>query len=536
MPVLNGCFAFGALLSSALICGVQLERSGNVDFTCWPYYLAAGFLALGITPVLGWCMRQLNCLKDNPPVNEKGRHALSPGKYFLAVFCFLELSYLVTLLAVWPGFFSYDAHATVHMVFTNQYSTLCPRLHVLLLGGCLKFVNHYTHSYNMGIAVYLMIQMAVLSAIFAYMMTYLYTIKTRPLIRRIGLLFLAFFPTVSMFVCCTTKDSMCAGGVALLTTLLYQQSHEPENFWRSNRKKLLFVLAWLLICFFRNNGIYACIPFLIVFTICHRKHWRKCLCLICGILVVFVLGNYAMDKAFSFRKGPIAEMFSVPMQQLARVYTEKKPELAKEDTDVLYDLIPESILEKYTPKLADSVKVNFLGDNFKKEPWRYISVWLKLGLKYPDIYMNAFLENTYGYWYPDTIVDGYRGIDITERKYEDSSYFQYVTEPPGERHSMIPWLERFYERVSLEIYQQKVPVVAMLFSIGFWHWVYLFLAFYLMLYGRKKQIMVLLPTAFLYLTVLLGPIVLVRYVIYIFFCVPIALALLFEKNNCAQAA
>ena len=151
-----------------------------------------------------------------------------------------------------------------------------------------------------------------------------------------------------------------------------------------------------------------------------------------------------------------------------------------------------------------------------------------MGLTRPDIYVNSFLMNTYGYWYPDTVIDGYAGKWNVDREYEESSYFAFTTEMPGVRKSLIPVLEQFYEKISLEIYQQQLPVVSMLFSVGFWHWVFLFVVMYLCAIKYKKQAVALSVMGLVYLTMLLGPIALVRYVLYWFFSAPLFLALLFD--------
>ncbi len=123
-----------------------------------------------------------------------------------------------------------------------------------------------------------------------------------------------------------------------------------------------------------------------------------------------------------------------------------------------------------------------------------------------------------------------------DKIYEDSSYFACVTERHGKRVHLLPALERFYEKISLEIYQQKLPVISMLFSNGFWYWFYLFVALYLLLAGYRKQVFSLNMMGMVYLTVLLGPIVLIRYVLYFFFGVPLGPALLFDAKAVAGTA
>lgn len=533
--ILTPCFFFMLCLSGSMAAGVQLDQAGNVDFSDWTLYVSVLFVALASSPVLAAIIRGLEKYTLKRRCFAQGSLQSNPrsSKSFWMTFGLLFLSYIPTLLASYPGFFVYDAEAECYMVFTEKYSTYQPLLHVILLGWTLRLIYHLTGSYNTGILLYTLMQVLVLSACFSYEIYFLRKSGVKHWICNLGTAFLALFPTVSMFVCCSTKDTLFSGGVILFTTLLFELAKDADTFWRKKSKKILLCISMLFILFFRNNGIYALLLFLIFFAVCYRKIWKKWIATIALTLLLFVLLNQTLITAFHAEKGPIAEMFCVPMQQLARVYTEKGETLTEENTETLYNLIPQVILEEYNPKLADNVKRNFLADNFKAAPLKYISLWLRTGVKHFDVYVNSFLENTYGYWYPDTVLDGYRGVITAGREYEDSCYFGFGTEQPGERMSLLPPLERFYEKVSLEIYQQKIPVISMLFSPGFWHWVFLFCALCLLIGGHKKQAFSLSFIGLLYLTVLLGPIALVRYVIYLFFAVPLLLALVFDPGALA---
>ncbi len=532
LSVLNPCFIFLLCFVCCMMTGVKLDQNHGVDFGAWYLYCWAVPVAAAAAPILANGVRLLEGYNNRRRDFSHGVDGRN-NRTFLMIWGGLFLAYFPAFLASFPGFFSYDAEAETYMVFTEKYSTYQPLLHVLLLGWTIRIVYHLTQSYNAGIAVYILMQMAVLSACFAYMMTFLKRIGVRRWVFRAGMLFLALFPTVSMFVCCSTKDALFSGGVVLLTTLCLEMARDTESFLASGRKKVLLAAAMLLILFFRNNGIYALVIFLIFFGVAYRDVWKRWIMPIVSAFLIFILVSAGLSAALHAKKGPLAEMLCVPIQQLARVYMQAGDTLTKEEEEILFNLIPQVILEDYNPKLADVVKLNFLEDNFKKEPGKYIGLWFRLGMRHPDIYVNAFLENTFGYWYPDTVLDGYRGIWAAGRQYEDSSYFAFGTEAPGQRRHLIPALETFYEKISLEIYQQKVPVIAMLFSPGFWHWVYLFLALYLLVTRCRRQILSLAVIGLLYLTVLLGPIALVRYVLYMFFAVPLVLALLFDAKTVA---
>ena len=75
---------------------------------------------------------------------------------------------------------------------------------------------------------------------------------------------------------------------------------------------------------------------------------------------------------------------------------------------------------------------------------------------------------SYGYWYPDAVINVYGGNATHTIVYEDSSYFGFETEPPGVRESKFTLLEKVYRKISLELFQQKIPGLSLFFSPGFY--------------------------------------------------------------------
>ena len=65
----------------------------------------------------------------------------------------LFLLWLPVFLAVYPGFFAYDATDEFNEVLTGEYVTRHPLLHVLMLGKTVTAFYDLTGSFNIGIAV-----------------------------------------------------------------------------------------------------------------------------------------------------------------------------------------------------------------------------------------------------------------------------------------------------------------------------------------------------------------------------------------------
>ena len=72
---------------------------------------------------------------------------------------------------------------------------------------------------------------------------------------------------------------------------------------------------------------------------------------------------------------------------------------------VLHEVVPrmERLGEAYGPLSSDNIKSGGVFDSaaFARSPGRYLKAWAGLGLRYPTIYMDAFLLEGFGYWYPD---------------------------------------------------------------------------------------------------------------------------------------
>ena len=89
------------------------------------------------------------------------------------------------------------------------------------------------------------------------------------------------------------------------------------------------------------------------------------------------------------------------------------------------------------------------------------------------------------------------------------------------RESKIPFLNEWFRRLSLELFQQKVPVLSMLFSPGFLFLIYLSGLLFLMKQKEFGRVLAFLPVVLNWGTVILGPTYLVRYVLIFWFALPV---------------
>ena len=289
-------------------------------------------------------------------------------------------------------------------------------------------------------------------------------------------------------------------------------------------KGIAYTLSVLFMILMRHNGFYALIaavPFIVIFAKKNRKM----------ILISSVIAAAAAMICTALLNAALCpnnenehqEMLTVPIQQLARTYQADSGSFTAEEKASLLEILPETSLVHYTPQLSDILKLGFDNDAFDRDPGKYIKLWFDVGVKHPMSYLNAWLMTSYGYWYPDSVNNTYKGNTAFTYTYDESSYFGFETELPGTRESKIPWLESLYHDMSLSMCQQKIPVVSMLFSPGFICWVYIFMFVLFIVSGRGRDMIPFVIMVMVWLTVLLGPGCLNRYVVYGWMGLPLLL-------------
>ena len=128
---------------------------------------------------------------------------------------------------------------------------------------------------------------------------------------------------------------------------------------------------------------------------------------ILGVLTVLLVSGYQglLYNVLGIGRSSVGEALSVPLQQIARTVKIHGVDRDNGDFQILEEVLPniEQLGEKYNSGISDPVKEGdtFRSREFQKDPLRYGRSWLRLGLRYPNTYIDAALLQSYGYWYPD---------------------------------------------------------------------------------------------------------------------------------------
>ena len=525
---------FSLFFTTAMLFGVRLEAEGNVNFKDWRLWVSLPVLTCLFTILirrfwdfLGGIEEKKKKITEHIRIPSAPKKAVKYGN--VLTFIFLLLCWLPVFLAVYPGFFVYDAQDEWVQVASRTFNTHHPLVHVLMLGGIICAVNKVTDSYNLGIACYMIVQMMIVAGGFTYLIFFMRKRKVSKAICILSLLYFAFFPVIVMFTLCSAKDTLFTVALLMLLLSLLDMGSDAEAFFASKKKMFFFILSAVSMMLFRKNGVYAFAVMVPILMVYHKKYFKKTVFMLAAVFLSFFLVNTGLTIVLHAESGENQEMLTVPIQQLARTYKFNREAFEPEDVVALHEILPEEALVLYNPKLSDPVKVRFQNNAFAADRSKYIRLWIRIGLKKPLSYINAWLVNSYGFWYPDTVIDVYSGNSVFTFTYEDSSYFGYEVEEPGYRDSKIPWLDEVYRKLALEISQEKIPIYSMLYSPGGIFWCIAFVFAYILYRKRYHIVIPYLMVLLIWLTVLLGPTYLPRYVLIFWFGMPVFAAMLGEE-------
>ena len=552
---ISGIYSLG--LAFALTAGKQLLTVENFDVVSpmsWiQIFVIAVFFWGPCLYLLQWhsgkCMQvgAGNCVADNRVMQKTDEKRKNIKEFFLTWFV-IFICWIPVFLAFYPGAFVYDAQDEYVQVATRNFTTHHPLSHVLLLGGAVCFGNKFFDSYNMGIAIYTVLQMIILSGVFAYTVSYLRSKISRKMCMAVTL-FYGLFPVIPMYAVCSSKDTLFNGAfllalvqlIKLSEVLLVKESEDGigiKELCKQNRSDLtVLLLALIAMMLFRNNGFYVILAMILILVIaavfCKS---RKIGILV--FMVVFVAGllcykgvDATLAIVLKADNSENQELLTVPIQQLARTYRHSPDVFTPEEKAILFSYLPEDELLLYDADLSDLLKAQFNNICYAENSSEFWKLWFGKFVKKPVTYLNAWFMTSYGYWYPDTIINVYGGQERFTFQYKESSYFGFETELPGVRDSKFPWLEEQYRKMSLELYQQEVPVISMFFSPGFLFWLFMGCA---MCCIYEKKYIWLLPFGCIFLlwgTAILGPTFLVRYVLILWFAAPLYLQTVMMRGD-----
>lgn len=522
--------AAAAFLLSALLAwtellgiGLRLRATGGTVIITLPSVLwitgSAFLLAVFMEPLFYRLMNSVKRRSDAKPDTKQ------LNQVFFQTWLLVFLGYLPCLLAFFPGLYCYDMSWQWAMFASGTYNTHHPLLHTLFSGGLLETGYRLFGSYQAGLALHSIVQLAILSGCGAFAVRYLVKISVPPMVWKLTAAFYVLFPFFPVLGISTTKDTLFSGLFLIVFVCICDMVTSRKCY--CGKRLVLFLAVTALMGSFRNNAVYGlcftALCLLIAYVILHLRQNKSGLLLpLAGALILSSLGsqsiNLALEKGLDADKGSVAEALSIPFQQLARIYVYHEDEMNPADQEELFRFIPADALSGYKYYVSDPVKAGLNSSYLEANKADFFRLWLRIGRQFPGEAILATAYNTMGLWY----LGGDSSCFVL---YEMGQPFDEAHQV--EMHSLLPPLKNAYSWFTDANLQKHLPMVSIPFYTSFYSWMVLILTVVILV--KKRYSYLVLPAVLIgyLLTLVPGPCIIVRYMMGIMMCAPVFGAVIF---------
>lgn len=515
-----------AAIISIIFSAVEIVcKSINQDYTLnniinkWLIVSFLGYFTIGWTSIK-LIYSFLDNQQDNK-INENKKKWINNNYCFFAIcFILIFIVWFPYFLKYFPGIVTPDSYTQIEQTIgISKLNDHHPIAHTAIISVCINLGLILFKNINYAIALYSIVSMMLMSALDATVLLYLRKKKTSPIILGILLLFYMFYPVNAMYSITMWKDILFSGVFPIFLILCKELIFNTDEFCMRKRNICVFILISFLMIVLRHNGLYVVILSLPFFYMVLRKNWKKFSIMLVSIIAIYSIFNFVMFNVLKVGKGSIGEMLSIPLQQIARVEKEHRNELSQKTIEEINNIFQyENIGDYYKPTLSDPVKDIIDKEYFEQNKMHFLKLWVKLLFKYPKEYIEAFISNSYGYYYPEA------QNWVVSRVTMDHSNMGIEQQPK--------YTNKIIETVDNLIDRREIPILSMMLSVGFAFWTIIICLGYKIYLKEYKYILIYLPIFILWLTCIASPVFCeYRYAYPIFTTLGLYISWTFNKEN-----
>jgi hypothetical protein len=306
----------------------------------------------------------------------------------------------------------FDVYPIGHYLISNKTFTISNQHNffvTLFYGFNFKIGYYLFHNANIGLFISAFIQSVVYISVLTYSLLTLKRIGTRQKLLRIFRWIYALFPVFPILSLFLVKNVLYSAFL-LWFILLLAQGIINDGSVNSKRWQIGFWLAVLLQLATEKYAVYIIILLVIIFAFSTSGRLRKII--VMGMVIplcLFVVSKGVLFSALNVSNGDPIEGKVMMIQQTA-LYVKRYPNgLTSYQNKVINKVFVKKNLGKlYDPGWADPIKSSggkyphFVeGYRYKtvtrSDMRQYNKVWLQMFRQHPLVYIEAFLNESYGY-------------------------------------------------------------------------------------------------------------------------------------------
>ncbi len=513
----------------ATILAIIISSYANIHFyqSSYLFNMSNFIIIVGIIPfithILLFLESKFNAIKTKEyaletKVFKDSKHSLL--RYFLLIL----IAWLPVILSFLPGIFSYDAAGQLNQMVRANFSTHHPMVHTLFLGYSVGFGKIFFNSGRVGLSIHVLIQVIIFALSLAYIIDFLNKEKAPFMLKFISLLAFMFLPIMPIMAVTITKDILFASFYIISFIIIWLFIKSPKSFMKRKINTLTLVAFLSLSLLFRNNSLYAFMLFLPIVLIYLHKYWKYILKTVFYVSLVITSVNVLFMFRFDPESGSIREALSLPIQFFGRAtYHNVLTEKEKNETQYFFW----GDLDNYKEHISDPIKNTAYSKRLSRRKIGFLKLFLRLSFKYPNTLVDSFLLTNETYFNPfDKIPDDdiYRVLwEI--RAVDDFNNFDFsfknIDNPIGDLYYMLLETGEY----------NRFPVLKILFNISLYVYILLFSIMIFIIRKDYKKVIGVLPLLALFITALLGPVAILRYILPIVLATPITINMMIQKKK-----
>lgn len=473
------------LLGTAQALGFRMETQDALEissrtgfaFAAVEITLASAIFGCVLLPLFHYSTRYEG-LVEAPGLNVSRTSFRHRRLLFVSV---LAAAWLLWWLFLWPGATTGDSFAQlIQALGLVGYSDAHPIAHTLVIQLLLRSALALTGNIYWAIAFVTLVQLVAMATAVGLATEALFRLSIPKWIPYSVLVLFAAHPLIGWYSVTLWKDIWLStfllvfGTVA--TIIAVRRNRSLEVSWQLWGMLLLAAVGAMLS---KRTGVYIIIPSMLitaVFLKGLRLRW-----LAAGLISFMIYSGLhaVLIVALGVQPARETEAWSLPVQQIARVVKNYPTGLSPaQETTLEYFFPGEDIGMMYEPWKSNVVKDRLDPEALSADRPRLIGLWAELGREHPATYLDAFVAQTYGYWYPDTYYWMVPALDWTamvnleaDRVPETEHLHEDVAESRVTGTSI-----REHVAAELNGNLRHIPIFGLLFSLGAWTWAAVVLA------------------------------------------------------------
>lgn len=344
--------------------------------------------------IFRWIYRKALCM-DREVGNASGKWV-----FFGAAGSIFAVDSFFLFGCLYPGILSTDSIIQLQQIFSGVYNSHHPYYHTALIRFWLRLGEGLFGNVNAGVAAYSLFSVFLVSVCFGYVVhtVYWYT-GSKPLTAGV-LGWYLLMPFHIMYSVTMWKDVPFGAMAGLFTAGMFRLLMGGKKRRKTDWAAALVGAFGL--CLLRSNGWMAVAVSFAVFLLLFGKREKKLAVMLAAVLAGSFVLNQPVLNAMGINKSDPVESLSIPLQQVGRAIAHGA-ELTEEEYALLDQVMDASaIADTYKSWISDPLKFLVWNKNnqsfFLEHKLEFAKLYLRLGMKHPMQYVQAWVEQTKGYW------------------------------------------------------------------------------------------------------------------------------------------